>query len=285
MVRLIQNLVDGVTLGAVYVLIALSITLIFGLTRIVNFAVGTLLMIAAFIVYAIVAGGGSYWLGLVVAVAALALLGFALERVVFRWTLPHPDNGFVVSLGLILVLEAFATQVWGTTSRSVATPLDGSLHIGGVVIGTNNLVVLGVVVLATVGLLVWLLRSRDGRALRACSENREAAQLMGIPVTKLTALVFTLAIGLIGLAGALVTTYSTVQPSLGDSFVLLAFVIAIAGGLGNVTGTIVAGVLVAIVQSLAQAYLPLNWTDGFVFLVVILILIVRPEGLFGVRHG
>lgn len=285
MIFLVQNLVDGITVGAVYVLIALSITMVFGLTGIVNFAVGDLLMVAAFIVYTLVQHGISYYLAVVIAVVAMAVLGLILERVAFRWTLSRPENGFVVSLGLILILEAAAVLIWGTTSRAVPTPLSGAIHAGQVAIGTSNLVVLGTVVVVTAIFLTWLTRARDGRALRAASENREAAQLMGIPTVKLTMIVFVIATALVGLAGALVTTFSTVQPFMGADFLLIAFVIAILGGMGNVLGTLLGGIAVAVIQSLAQGYLPLNWSDGFVFAAVVLALLWRPEGLLGLRHG
>jgi branched-chain amino acid transport system permease protein len=284
-IDLLQNLVDGITVGAVYVLIALSITMIFGLTGIVNFAVGDLMMVAAFIVYTVVQHGGSFYLAVLIAIAAMAILGFVLERVAFRWTLSRPENGFVVSLGIVLVLEAGAVLIWGTTSRAVQTPLSGTLHVGGVVIGVSNLVVLGSVIVVTAIFLGWLTRSRDGRALRAASENREAAQLMGVPTVRLTVIVFVTATALVGLAGALVTTYSTVQPFMGADFLLIAFVIAILGGLGSVLGTLVAGIAVAVIQSLAQGYLPLGWSDAFVFLAVMLMLLWKPEGLLGLRHG
>ncbi|HEY1921098.1 MAG TPA: branched-chain amino acid ABC transporter permease [Streptosporangiaceae bacterium] len=285
MIFLAQNLVDGITVGAVYVLIALSITMVFGLTGIVNFAVGDLLMVAAFVVYTLVQHGVSYYLASAIAVVAMALLGLILERVAFRWTLSKPENGFVVSLGLILILEAGAVLIWGTTSRAVSTPLSGAIHAGQIVIGTSNLVVLGTVVVVTTIFLIWLSRARDGRALRAASENREAAQLMGIPTVRLTMIVFVIATALVGLAGALVTTFSTVQPFMGADFLLIAFVIAILGGMGSVLGTLLSGLAVAVIQSLAQGYLPLNWSDGFVFAAVVLMLLWRPEGLLGLRHG
>ena len=285
MVYLAQNLVDGITVGAIYVLIALSITMVFGLTGIVNFAVGDLLMVAAFVVYTLVQHGISFYLAAAIAVVAMAVFGLILERVAFRWTLTRPENGFVVSLGLILILEAAAVLIWGTTSRSVPTPLQGSIHAGQVIIGTSNLAVLGTVVVVTSVFLTWLSRARDGRALRAASENREAAQLMGVPTVRLTMIVFVTATALVGLAGALVTTYSTVQPFMGADFLLIAFVIAILGGMGNVLGTLIGGLVVAVVQSLAQGYLPLQWSDGFVFAAVVLMLLWRPEGLLGLRHG
>jgi branched-chain amino acid transport system permease protein len=284
-INLLQNLVDGVTVGAIFALIALSITMVFGLTGIVNFAVGDLMMVAAYIVYSLTHIGWSFYLAGAVAVVALAVLGLILERVAFRWTITKPENGFIVSLGLILVLEAGATLIWGSSPRSVNSPLTANLHWGRVVVGVSDLVVFGTVIVVTGIVLAWLSKGRDGRALRAASENRVAAQLMGVATVRLTMIVFAASTALVGVAGTLVTTYSTVQPLMGADYLLIAFVVAIVGGLGNVKGTLVGGMLVAVIQSLAQGYLPLQWSDAFVFLAVIVILLVRPEGLFGVRHG
>jgi branched-chain amino acid transport system permease protein len=283
--ELAQHLVDGVTLGAVYVLVALSITVIFGLTGIVNFAVGALMTISAYLVFAVTSHGGSLVGGILVAVVAMAVFGGVLERVTFRWTLSEPHNGFIVSLGLILILQAGAIVVWGTDTHSVSSDFTSQYKVGGVIVGQSNLVVLVAALVAASLFLLWLTRSKSGRALRGASENREAAQLMGIPVTRLTTIVFVIASALIGLSGSLVTTYSTIYPLMGTSFLLISFVIAIVGGLGSIKGTLVAGVGVAILQSLAMGYLPIQWTDAFVFAAVVVVMLLRPDGLFGVRHG
>jgi branched-chain amino acid transport system permease protein len=283
--ELLQHLVDGITLGAVYILVALSITVIFGLTGIVNFAVGALMMFSAFIVFTMANRGVPILFGILIAVAAMAVVGMFSERVFFRWTLPEPHNGFIVSLGMILILQAAAVLIWGSDTHTVRSNLTGTIEVGGVIIGISNLVVLGAAIVAASGFLLWLTRSKDGRALRGASQNREAAQLMGIPVKRLTSFAFIIATALIGLSGALVTTYATIYPFMGTSFLLISFVIAILGGLGSITGTLVAGVAVAIIQSLAIGYLPIEWTDAFVFGAVVFMLLLRPDGLFGVRHG
>jgi branched-chain amino acid transport system permease protein len=285
MTELLQQLANAATLGSLYVLVALSITLIFGLTGIVNFAVGDLLVLGAFVTYALNTGGVPFIPAAALATLAMAVTGLGLERVAFRWTLPQPQNGFIVSLGLILVIQSFVVLIWGSEFRNMGQPLPQTLHIGKVVIGAQNLAVLGVALLAMALLVAWLYRTRDGRALRAASEDRETAQLMGIPTKRLTALAFSIGVGLAGLAGAMVASVGVIYPFLSSAFLLKGFAIATIGGLGSLAGAFIAGIMVALIETLSAQYLPVQWIDAYVFGAMLVILLIRPSGLFGVQRG
>ena len=284
-VALAQQLVNGLTLGSVYVLIALSVTIVFGLTGIVNFAVGEMMMIAAYLTIVSVAFGVPYWLALIIVVLIMLAAGLALEVGAFRWTLPNPVNGFIVSLGMILILQASAVEIWGAQFRTMATPFDRTIHFGGVVVLGQDLFVAAIAIAAMVLLVLWLYRSKDGRALRAASEDRETARLMGIPATRLTAIAFAVGVGLAGLAGALVSSVAVVEPFMSANYLLKGFIVATVGGLGNINGAFVTGILVALIESVSAQYLPIEWTNAYVFAAMVLILLFRPGGLFGIRRG
>jgi branched-chain amino acid transport system permease protein len=285
MIALLQQLLNGFTLGSLYVLVALSVTIVFGLTGIVNFAVGQMMMLAAYVTLVCVELHLSFWIGVVVAVLAVSAGGVALEKGLFRWTLSNPVNGFIISLGLILILQAFAVRVFGAEDRSIPQPLPHTIKLGGVAMGAQNLVVLCVAIVVMVVFLLWLYRTRDGRALRAASEDRATAGLMGVPATRLTALAFAVGVGLAAIAGGLAASLSVINPFLGSDYLLKGFVIATVGGLGNLTGAFVAGMLVALIEALSAQYLPVQWTDVYVFAAMMVVLLVRPGGLFGVQRG
>ena len=282
---LLQQLVNALTLGSLYVLVALSVTIIFGLTGIVNFAVGQLMMLSSYLTLVFVTLQIPFAISVVLAVVILSVVVIGLERGVFRWTLPQPVNGFILSLGLILILQALVIQVFGAGDRSIPQSLPFAVHVLGVSMGAQNLVVLGVAVAVMIVFLLWLYRSRDGRALRAASEDRRTAGLMGIPATRLTALAFAVGVGLAAVAGGLTASLSVINPFIGSDYLLKGFVIATVGGLGNLTGAFVAGMLVALIEALSAQYLPVQWTNLYVFAAMVVILLIRPGGLFGVQRG
>jgi branched-chain amino acid transport system permease protein len=284
LVPLIQQLVNGFSTGSIYVLIALGITVVFGLTGIVNFAVGEFMAVSALIVVSVVSDSNSFVVAAIFAVALMGVLGVGVEPVLFRWTLKNPINGFIVSLGLILVLQSLEVRWWGTEYRSIPQPVPNTFAIFGVRLAAQNLIVLAVASAAMVTLVYWLYRTKQGRALRAASEDREVAELMGIDTRRLTTLVFSIGLAFAGLAGALIASLNVVYPYMSGPYLLKGFAIAIIGGLGNVFGTFAAGFIVAIVESLSFQYLPIQWTDGYVFAVMIVILLIRPNGLFGARE-
>lgn len=275
----LQHAYNGVSIGAVYALIAAGITLVYGLSRIIHFAVGELVMLGAFISWMVWRATGSFALGLAVAVPALALVGLATERAVFRFTLREPLTGFIVSLGLILVLQGTAIEIWTPNPQYTQPPLQGSWDLGGVLVRRQSVLNLALVAAVLAGCHFVLMRTRYGKALRAVSDDAGASALMGIPVRTIIMTTFVVGAALAGVAGWIVMTLGSITPFLGATFLLRGFAVALIGGLGNIQGAALAGLGLGIVESIAAGYVGPGWTDAYVFGAVILILLWRPTGL------
>jgi branched-chain amino acid transport system permease protein len=282
---LIQQILNGLSIASVITLIAVGVTLIFGLTGIINFAHGEFLMVGSIVTWLAVSAGWGFPLALVAAVAAVALLGFALERGLFRFTLDRPTNGFIVSLGLIVVLQHIVILFWNANQKSIPRPLSGIWDVGGVRIASVRVMVI-LITLAVVALtFVAITRSRYGRALRASVEDRDTAALMGIPVRRYITGVFVFGSALAGLGGGLLIALFPITPFTGGTIVMKGFAVALIGGLGNLTGAVVAGLILGIVEGLSAGYGFSEWTDAYSFGLMILVLLFRPHGLFGGTSG
>jgi branched-chain amino acid transport system permease protein len=282
---LIQQILNGLSIASVITLIAVGVTLIFGLTGIINFAHGEFLMIGSIVTWLAVQAGWGFPAALFAAILAVAVLGLVLERGLFRFTLDRPTNGFIVSLGLIVVLQHVVIFFWNANQKSIPRPLSGIWDVGGVRIASVRVAVI-LITLAVVALtFVAITRSRYGRALRASVEDRDTAALMGIPVRRYITGVFVLGSALAGLGGALLIALFPVTPFTGGTIVMKGFAVALIGGLGNLTGAVVAGLILGIVEGLSAGYGFSEWTDAYSFGLMILVLLVRPQGLFGGTSG
>lgn len=281
----LQYLWNGTAVGAVYALIALGITLVYGLSRIIHFAVGEMVMITAYAAWAVHDGTGSFALALVAAIAAGGVVGIVTERTMFRFTFDSPLSGFVVSLGLILFLRGLAQDVWGADTRTVRAPFTGVQRVGDVVFRDQTLVNTALAAVVVLGFYLVLARTRWGKALRAAADNREAAALMGIPVRTITTATFVLGAALAGVAGWVVLTLGSISPYSGGSYVLRGFAVALIGGLGNIRGAALAGLGLGIAEALAAGYLDAAWSEAYVLGLVILVLLVRPTGLAASVEG
>lgn len=285
LVVFLQYAVNGINMGAVYALIAAGITLVYGLSRIIHFAVGELVMLGAFIALTVWTQSDNFWLGLGVAVPALALIGLVTERTVFRFTLREPLTGFIVSLGLILVLQGVAVEIWTPNPQYSNPPLEGSWDVAGVLMRKQAVVntLIAAMVLALSYLV--LMKTTYGKALRAVSDDQGAAALMGIPVSTIIMTTFVIGAALAGIAGWMVLTMGLITPFVGATYVLRGFAVALIGGLGNIQGAALAGLGLGIAESLAAGYVGPGWTDAYVFGAVVLILLWRPTGLAGGVEG
>jgi len=270
--------------SGVYALVALGITVIFGLTGIVKFSIGELLTIGAFLTFSFWDHNRmSYFLAVPAAALAVGLLSLLLERAAFRFTLDQPINGFIVSLGLIVVLQNSVIEIWGTEAKSIALPFTKVWEVGGVHMPANDWFIIWAAVGLIVGLFMLLRYTKYGRAMRACAEDREAAALMGIPVDYVIAGTFALGGMLAATAGGLLGSSQHIDVYLGSTYLLKGFAVALLGGLGNIEGAVVAAVLVSVTETMAAGYGPGEWRDGYAFGLMILVLLVRPTGLFAAR--
>lgn len=288
MTVIVQQAINGIVNGSVYCLIAMGITLIFGLTGLVNFAHGSVMTLGSYIALAVttqIAG----WLGLVIALvaagAALGVLGIALEMGLFRYTVKRPINGFVVSLGLILVIENGIALHWGTNPETVNVPVSTSVTLASISVPTIRLIVLVTALALSCAFYLFLTRTRTGTALRCCQLDRDTAALMGINVPRIQTMAFVAGSVLAGSGGALLATIYTFTPFFGQTVVVKGFVIALAGGLGNVAGAFWAALLFGMCESLSVQVGLGAWSSAIAFGFIVLLLMIRPSGLLSGARG
>ncbi|RJP27751.1 MAG: branched-chain amino acid ABC transporter permease [Actinobacteria bacterium] len=277
-------MVIGIQLGSQYVLVALGLTLIFGILDISHFAHGHMYMIGAYLLYIVmVLGGVNYWLALVICMAALSIAGVVVERAVYRPLRGQPHiNSFIAAIGLILVLETLVRGIQPDALR-VPKPIDKNFSFLGINMEVQRLIVIVGAIVFIILLQVFIKRTRLGTAIEAMSQDREGAALVGINVNRMSALTFAIATALAAVAAVFMAPLAFVSPEMGSVLVLKAFVIVVIGGLGSMKGAILGGYLLGILEALAIAYISSAYKDVFAFGVLIIILAIWPTGIFGGR--
>jgi len=276
---LVQILINGLILAGSYALVAVGLTLIFGVMRMVNFAEGQSVMVGAFIAF-MVAPYTGYLISIGVAMIFNAGLGIIIERTAFRPFRGAELNGLIASMGLSIILINLAEIVWGTVPLSFDTPFnDISVTIGSVGVSVQRLIVIGASVLL-LGALWWLVEySRLGRQFRAVSEDPEIAAAMGIDVNKISRASVVIGSSLAAAAGALSGPVNLLSPQLGQTEMLNAFAAIILGGFGNVNGTILGALFIGMVQSVASVYISNSYSMSIAFGLLLVTLIFFPRGL------
>lgn len=285
---LVQALLNGFGLAVVYVLVALGLTLIFSILEVINFAHGEFYMLGAFLTYSLTVGLGlDYFVALALTVVGAGLAGLLAERLTVRPLQGrHMFTVVLSTLGLSIFLQNGALLWWGPDPREIDLGWGSRpLVVGGVVITLLRLAVLAMSA-ALIAALTWFIRrSRWGMAMRAVAGNRDAAALMGIPVDRVYALTFAVGTGIAGAAGGLLGAMFTIEPTMGEWAVVKAFCVVIMGGMGNVPGAVMGGVILGVAESLGAGFLPggSSYKDGIGYAILILVLLYRPQGLFGRR--
>ncbi|HEX6363682.1 MAG TPA: branched-chain amino acid ABC transporter permease [Albitalea sp.] len=285
--QLLQLVISGMAQGCIYGLIALGFVLIYKATETVSFAQGELMMLGAFAgLAAMTLLGFPFWLAVPSAIAAMALLGVAAERAVIRPILGQPAFAMVMlTIGISYVARGLVTMVpaIGTETHALPVPYkDLAWNVGGLVLAVEQMVVIGSTA-ALCALLYAMFRwSKLGIAMQAASQNQLAAVYMGIPVRRLNGLVWGLAAAVAALAGLLLAPITFVHANMG-LIGLKAFPAAVVGGFGSLPGAIVGGLVIGTVESLAGFYLPDGFKDTAAYIVVLLMLVIKPNGLFGER--
>jgi branched-chain amino acid transport system permease protein len=274
-----QHTVNGVIVGSVYVLVALGVTLVYGLTRLINFAHGEVVSIGALTTFWLVDHGVNYYVAVIFAGIAGGVLGAFLDRGVFRFTRDQPINGFLVSLGLIAFSQAILIKMTQDNPKSITSPISGSVNIAGVIITWQRVFVVTISVVLFVLLLLYLKLTRFGRATRAYSENPDASAMMGIDGRRVVFNVFIIGSAQASIAGALLVSLYAATPTLGGAMIIKAFAVALIGGLGSVVGAAVAGLGVGLSESYGAAYISSTWSDAFGYMLMLVVLMVRPTGL------
>ena len=282
----LQQVVNGVTIGVVYALIAIGLTLVFGILGVINFAHGDFYMIGAFLTYTLtVRLGLEYFLALALTIAGGAAVGLLAERLAVRPLKGrHMFTVVLSTLGLSIFLENGALLVWGPDPREIELAWGSRpLLIGGVVITFLRLAVLATAAALIVALTWFIRRTTWGMAMRAVAANRDAAALMGIPVDRVYAITFAVGSALAGVAGGLLGAMFTIEPTMGEWAVVKAFSVVIMGGMGHVPGAVLGGIILGVAESLGAGFLPggTSYKDGIGYAILILVLLYRPQGLFG----
>ncbi|MDI6637977.1 MAG: branched-chain amino acid ABC transporter permease [Bacillota bacterium] len=296
MALFIEQLVNGLTVGAVYALVALGYTMVYGVMRLINFAHGDLFMLGSYLGFTLlvstfVGSALPLWAALIVTVVVsamgIAVLGVLVERAAYRPLRRSNRLTAVVSaMGVSIFLQNAAMLIWGPRYRAYppwAVP-DLRWEIGAVHIGFMQVLILVVSILLMAGLYLFVQRTTVGAAIRATAIDHDTARLMGIDVDQIIRLIFIIGPGLGAVAGVLLGLYyRQIHFTVGWSYGLKAFTAAILGGIGNIPGAMVGGLLLGILEMLGAGYISAAWKDVFVFLILILLLIFRPTGLLGER--
>lgn len=279
---LVQATVNGMVVGLLYLLMAVGFTLVFGVMRIVNFAHGEFYMLGAFAAYFITAKAGLPFLAtLAVTFIGAVVLGILLEVLVLKPFRQDELNGMITTIGLAMIVQNLALMVFGPDPLSMPAIVRGVTRMGGVVIPTSRLYVVGFALAVLVLLYVFLKHSRPGRALRAVVEDFEIASIQGIRSRIYYPLGFGLGVGLAAVAGSLMAPLFSVSPFVGAAPLLKAFIVVILGGLGSIPGAAVAGMALGLVESYSSLFLNTSTADMLIFVLVIVMLVVRPRGILG----
>lgn len=279
----LQLVVNGVTVGSLLALVALGVALIFGVMRVVNFAHGEFVTLGAFVTFFLVTGAGvSPLLAVPVAFVLGAALGALVQYLVLSRTPGRPElEVLMITYALSIIGFGLFSSAFGGDFRSYSQGPSGNLDLFGVVVGWRAVTGFLFCLVLGGGVILLMRRARFGLALRAVSQNRDAAAASGIDVPRSEMIAFSLAVGLAAAAGALVSLTATVSPGLGRDWLLDAFVVVVLGGLGSITGAVLAAVAIGVLHSFASFYLDDTWARFIVYLLLYATLLLRPRGLLG----
>lgn len=279
---LLQAILDGLMLGGVYAVISIGLTLVFGVVSIVNFAQSQFLMLGMYVAYfAWRYLGLDPLFGSVLSFALVFILGYWVQQSLIRRVLKAPEVAQIfLTVGILIVLENLALIFFGSEFKSVQTWYQNeSIELYGLIISLPYGIAFCASVVAGIGIWWLLAKTWWGRTVRATAQDPMAAKLMGIDPDRIYRLSFGLGVGLTAFGGAIILPYLTVSPSVGEQFGVLMFTVVVLGGLGNVLGAVVGGLAVGVIQSLSGLFLPLQLQNMVLFIVFILTLALRPEGL------
>ena len=285
--QFLSFLISGLSLGSVYALIALGYTMVYGIAKMLNFAHGDVIMVGAYLIYVVSTMQGlPLWVGLLASVVGCTVLGMLIERLAYK-----PLRGaqslavLITAIGVSYFLQNAALLIFGSSPKSFTSVINRkplSLFGGALVISWEAILTLVVSIVIMVALTVFINKSKQGKAMRAVSEDRDAARLMGINVNRTITLTFAIGSALAAVAGILLcSSYPTLTPYTGAMPGIKAFTAAVFGGIGSVPGAMLGGVLIGIIQMLANGYISTQLSDAIVFAVLIIVLLVKPTGLLG----
>ena len=286
----ITNLINGVSLGSIYAVIALGYTMVYGIAKMLNFAHGDVIMVGAYIVFALTSYAGvNPYLALVISMAACTLLGMAIERFAYKPLRgASPLAVLITAIGVSYFLQNMALLIFGSQAKSFTSIVNLpalTLAGGKITISAETIVTIIVSLIIMVSLTLFVNKTKPGRAMLAVSEDKGAAQLMGVNVNATISLTFAIGSGLAAVAGVLLcSAYPTLSSQTGAMPGIKAFVAAVLGGIGSIPGAVIGGVLIGVIEIPSRSYISSQMADAIVFAVLIIVLLVKPTGILGKKY-
>ncbi|MBQ6886925.1 MAG: branched-chain amino acid ABC transporter permease [Lachnospiraceae bacterium] len=284
----ISYLINGISLGSVYAIIALGYTMVYGIAKMLNFAHGDVIMVGAFAVFTIVSTMGlPVWLGILISILVCTVLGVVIERVAYKplRNAASPLAVLITAIGVSYLLQNVALLVFGANAKSFTSvvPFEGLKLAGGqLIISGETIVTILACIIIMIVLTLFVNKTKAGQAMLAVSEDKGAAQLMGINVNGTIALTFAIGSALAAIAGVLLcSAYPSINPYTGSMPGIKAFVAAVFGGIGSIPGAMIGGILLGIIEIFGKAYISSQMADAIVFAVLIVVLLVKPSGILG----
>ena len=282
----LKILISGISLGSVYAIIALGYTMVYGIAKMLNFAHGDVIMVGGYISFCVV----QYlelpgWLSVILAMIVCTVLGIVIEGLAYKPLRAAPSLAVLITaIGVSYFLQNAALLIWGASPKVYKSLVGGQLELMGGELKISWVTILTVVacIIIAVGLTLFTNKSKMGKAMRACSEDKGAAQLMGINVNRTISLTFAIGSALAAIAGVLLCSYTTsLMPTTGSMPGIKAFTAAVFGGIGSIPGAFLGGILLGVIEALAKAYISTQLSNTILFAVLIVVLLVRPAGLLG----
>ena len=282
----LSYLISGLSLGSVYAIIALGYTMVYGIAKMLNFAHGDVIMIGGYISFCVM----NYlkmpgWASVIGAMIVCTALGIVIEKLAYKPLRQATSLAVLITaIGVSYFLQNAAQLIWGANPVSYTPVISGTLHVfdGQLSISWTSIITVAACIVIMIGLSIFISKSKTGKAMRACSEDKAAAQLMGINVNRTISITFAIGSALAAIAGVLLcSSYPTLMPTTGSMPGIKAFTAAVFGGIGSIPGAFLGGILLGIIEALAKAYISTQLANSIVFAVLIVVLLVRPAGLLG----
>lgn len=278
-----DQLINGIVLGSVYALMAIGYTMVWNVLRFINFAHGEVYMGGAFVSLYLLLIDTPIWLAYVGGVFSGALLGYLMEKLVYKKMRSAPKlNLLIAAIGIAIFLQNLAQYIWGATPERLTSPfLSKNISIGDMMINQHYIFIIIITIIVALALEVFMNRTLMGKAVQAASQNIQATQLMGINANKVISITFAIGSAVGALAGILVGPVFLVFPTMGVFAGLKGFTASVMGGMGNIPGAMIAGLLLGIIESFAAGFISSGYRDAVAMVILLFILLVRPQGIFG----
>jgi len=281
----LSNFINGLSLGSIYAIIALGYTMVYGIAKMLNFAHGDVIMVGAYVSFvSIYSLGTPPILALLISMCVCTILGVVIERLAYRPLRSAASLAVLITaIGVSYLLQNVALLIWTSNTKVFPSIVSiGSLRIGSLTVTGETIVSIITCIVIMIGLTTFTAKTKTGKAMRAVSENRQAAELMGISVNRTISVTFAIGSALAAVAGVLYCSmYPVLVPTTGSIPGIKAFTAAVLGGIGSIPGTLVGGLLLGIIEIFGRAYISQDLSDAIVFAVLIIILLVKPNGLLG----